>query len=64
MITALTLLGDHVLAPIIAGCRVPRPGRPPATLTSIDAHYEKLAPHMVTLFDDIGITRPGLAVAA
>ncbi len=56
-LSALTVLRDHVLAPVIAGCRVPRRGRPPATWTSIDTHYETLRRDMVALFDDIGITR-------
>jgi hypothetical protein len=56
-ITALTVLREHVLAPLLAGCRVPRRGRPPATWTSIDARYEALRREMVVLFDEVGITR-------
>jgi hypothetical protein len=56
-ITALTVLRDQVLGPILAGCRVPRRGRPPATWTSVDTHYETLRRDVVALFDDIGITR-------
>lgn len=62
-ITALTVLRDQVLGPILAGCRVPRRGRPPATWTAIDAHYETLRREIVALFDDVGIARQP-AVAA
>lgn len=62
-ITALTVLRDQVLGPILAGCRVPRRGRPPATWSSIDARYETLRRDMVALFEDVGITR-ARAVAA
>ncbi len=62
-ITAMTVLRDQVLAPILAGCRVPRRGRPPTTCTTADAHYETLRRDMVALFDDMGITRQ-TAVAA
>lgn len=54
-ITALTVLRDQVLAPILAGCRVPRRGRPPATWTPLDNHYETLRRDMVKLFDEVGI---------
>jgi hypothetical protein len=56
-ITALTVLREHVLAPMLAGCRVPRRGRPPATWTSLDDRYETLRRDMVALFDEVGITR-------
>ncbi len=41
-ITALTVLREQVLGPILAGCRVVTRGRPLATWTSIGSHYETL----------------------
>ena len=41
-ITALLALRDHVIAPILAGIRSPRPGRRPTHWTRIDADYENL----------------------
>ena len=54
-ITALTVLRDHVIAPIVAGCRVPRRGRPPTTWTPLDRHYETLRRDMVALLDEVHI---------
>jgi len=61
-ITALLTLRDHVIAPILAGVRSPRPGRRPAHWTRIDADYENLRVSMHALFDDLGIrTSPAAA---
>ncbi len=54
--TALTVLRDQVIAPILAGCRVPRRGAKPSTWTAVDGDYESLRRDMVTLFDDLGIS--------
>ena len=54
--TALVVLRDHVIGPILAGCRVPLRGRRPNTWTVIDGDYETLRRDMVALFDDLGIT--------
>jgi hypothetical protein len=54
-IAALLAVRDQVIAPILAGVRIPRRGRPPATLTPIDRDYEKLRTDMQTLFRDLGI---------
>ncbi len=54
-IAALTALREHVIGPILAGVRVPRRGRPPATWTQIDRDYETLRHGMHTLFHDLGI---------
>jgi hypothetical protein len=62
-ITAITVVREQVLGPILAGCRVPRRGRPPANLTPIDTHYEILRRDMVALFDDLGITRQTASAA-
>jgi hypothetical protein len=54
-ITALLALRDHVIAPILAGVRSPRPGRRPTHWTRIDADYENLRISMQALFNDLGI---------
>jgi hypothetical protein len=55
-ITALLTLREQVIAPIIAGIRVPRRGRPPATWTTIDRDYEALRVNMNNLFDHLALT--------
>jgi hypothetical protein len=54
-ITALLVLRDQVIAPILAGVRVPRRGRKPTTWTRTDQHYETLRMEMKALFSDLGI---------
>jgi hypothetical protein len=54
-ITALLVLRDQVLRPILAGVRVPRRGRNPKTWTRTDQHYETLRIEMRALFNDCGI---------
>jgi hypothetical protein len=54
-ITALLVLREQVIGPILAGVRVPRRGRKPATWTRTDQHYEGLRIGMKALLDDIGI---------
>ena len=48
-------LRDQVISPIIAGARVGRRGRPPATWTVIDRDYEALRVRMRTLFDHLAL---------
>jgi hypothetical protein len=55
-ITALLTLRDHVIAPILAGVRVPHQGRPPAHWTAVDRDYEALRRDMTHLFDHLAIT--------
>lgn len=55
-ITALLVLRDHVIAPIVAGVRSPRLGRKPAHWTTVDRHYETLRIDMQALFDDLALT--------
>jgi hypothetical protein len=55
-ITALLTLRDKVIAPLIAGIRTPRRGRPPQHWTTIDRDYESLRLNMQTLLNDLGIT--------
>jgi hypothetical protein len=54
-ITAITVVRDLVIGPILAGVRSPRQGRKPATWTRIDRDYEALRINMEALFDDLGI---------
>jgi hypothetical protein len=54
-ITALLVLRDQVIKPILAGVRVPTRGRRPTTWTPTDQHYETLRRDMVALFSDCGI---------
>jgi hypothetical protein len=56
-ITALLVLRDQVISPLLAGVRIPAPrrGRKPATWTRTDQHYEGLRLGMKALLDDLGI---------
>ena len=54
-ITALLTLRDQIIAPIPAGIRRPKPGRPPKTHTRIDRDYETLREGMRTLLHDLAI---------
>jgi hypothetical protein len=60
-ITALLVLRDQVIGPILAGVRSPRLGRKPSTWTRIDRDYEILRVDMQTLFADLGITTDAIA---
>ncbi len=62
-IAALHAVRDQVIAPILAGVRTPRRGRPPATLTQIDRDYETLRGDMQALFRDLGIRTRAPAAA-
>jgi hypothetical protein len=53
-ITALVILRE-VIAPILAGVRVPRPGRKPNHWTRTDQHYETLRREMKALLAGTGI---------
>ena len=61
-IATLLTLRDEVIAPILAGVRSPRRGRPPVTWTRIDRDYQALRIDMQTLFHDLR-TNPGSAAA-
>ncbi|MGH8888003.1 MAG: hypothetical protein ACRDYX_23165 [Egibacteraceae bacterium] len=54
-ITALLVLRDEVIAPILAGVRIPRRGRKPNHWSVIDQHYETLRLDMKALLSDCGI---------
>ena len=55
-IVAILTLRDLVISPIIAGVRVPRRGRPPATWTILDQNYENLRRGMTTLVNHRALT--------
>jgi hypothetical protein len=63
-ITALSVLRDQVMSPILAGVRSPRQGRKPSTWTTVDRDYESLRVDMQTLFGHLGITTTDLPAAA
>jgi hypothetical protein len=63
-ITALSVLRDQVMNPILAGVRSPRQGRKPSTWTTVDRDYESLRVDMQTLFGHLGITTTDLPAAA
>jgi hypothetical protein len=54
--SALGVLRDQVIAPILAGVRSPRQGRKPKAWTPVDRDYETLRIDMQTLFGHLGIT--------
>ena len=55
-ITALLVVRQHVIEPIVAGVRSPRRGRKPAHWTAVDRDYETLRVDMQTLFHDLALT--------
>jgi hypothetical protein len=56
IIAALLTIREKVIAPLIAGVRTPRRGRPPAHWTKVDRDYETLRRDMQTLFNDLAIS--------
>ncbi len=60
-IAGLLALRNHIIAPMLAGIRSPRPGRKPAHWTTIDRDYETLRAGMQTLFTHLGIDTPAAA---
>jgi hypothetical protein len=63
IITALLTIRDKVIAPLIAGIRTPRRGRPPKNWTTIDRDYETLRRNMQTLLNDLGIATKATAAS-
>jgi hypothetical protein len=55
VMTALLVLRDRVIKPLLAGLRTRRVGRKPVTWTPIDRHYETLRLNMRALFHDLGV---------
>lgn len=54
-ITALLVLREQVIEPILAGVRSPRLGRRPAHWTTVDRRYETLRIDMEALFSDLAL---------
>jgi hypothetical protein len=53
--SALFVLRDKVIQPLLAAhCRL-TPGRPPIRQAPIDAHYQRLQHHLRDLFQDLGL---------
>lgn len=53
--TALGVLRDHVITPLLAGVASPRRGRKPATWTKIDQDYDTLRVDMQKLFTHLAL---------
>jgi hypothetical protein len=56
--SALTVLRDQVITPILAGVRSPRQGRKPSAWTAVDRDYETLRIDMQALFGHLGMAMP------
>ncbi len=54
-ITALVLLREKVIRPILAGNTQTKVGRKPKNWSTLDTHYEAIRKNMITLFEDLGI---------
>ena len=54
-ITALLVLREHVIAPLLAGARTPPRASKSATWTFVDQHYQQLRLDMQPLFQELGI---------
>jgi len=52
---------DHVIGPILAGVRSPRPGHKPSTWTVVDRDYEQVRVAMQELSTDLAIDTPAAA---
>jgi len=63
-ITAISVLNDQVIGPIIAGVRSPRNGRKPAAWTTLDRDYETIRIDVQRLFGDFGLTTAPRRTAA
>jgi len=57
--TALVVLRDKVIKPLLASCCQRKRGRKPKNVTPLDAHYEHLQAGMQELFDELGIAAQG-----
>jgi hypothetical protein len=53
--TALLVLRDHVIQPVLAGVRVTRPETSPTLPSPVDQHYHRLRLDLQPLFQDLGI---------
>src|SRR5438445_9663065 len=53
--TALVVLRDKVIKPLLASCCQRKRGRKPKNVTPLDTHYHRLQAGMRELFDELGI---------
>jgi hypothetical protein len=53
--TALLVLREKVIKPLLAGTGKPKRGRKPKNRCPIDAHYETIRLQMCNLFELIGV---------
>ena len=53
--TALLVLRDHVIRPILAGVQINQPETQPNTSSILDQHYQRLRVDLQPLFHDLGI---------
>src|SRR5439155_10585575 len=54
-ITALLVLREHVIGPLLAGVQSPPRASKPTTGTATDRHYDQLQRDMQPLFHELGI---------
>jgi hypothetical protein len=54
-ITALLVLREQVIRPLLAGLRTHQRVPKPATSTTFDQHYERICRDLQSLFEDLGI---------
>ncbi len=54
-VTALLVLREHVIGPLVAAARTPPCPSKPATWTLVDQHYQQLHLDMQPLFQELGI---------
>jgi hypothetical protein len=54
-VTALLVLREHVIRPLLAGVQTPPRTPKPATWTPLDRHYEQIRFSMQPLFHELGI---------
>ncbi len=54
-VTALLVLREHVIRPLLAGVQTPPSPSKPITWTATDRHYEHLRLGMQPLFQELGI---------
>src|SRR6266851_8084162 len=54
-VTALLVLRQHVIAPLLAGARIPPRASKPTTWTLVDQHYQQLRLDMQPLFQQLGM---------
>ncbi len=54
-LTALLILREKVIKPVLAGAGRPKPGRPPKRIHPLDVHYENLQWELRRTFETLGV---------